>query len=161
MSGAYFNVQTAAALADKVYNKHLIRVAKWVLVTVMKVDLWFTVAGGQTARLEDTGGHSEVYFLPARTMTVWRIKTTVTAAISFESHSHPFVFHLVVHLCISMVSARSWTNTGDFFFFFLNLIRSFPHSPQRKCACTTAPCVKVERCVAHPHWALLVWSAPP
>lgn len=51
-------------------------------------------------------------FLPALTWAACRIKMNVTAAVSVESHSHLFVFHLVVHLCISMVSARSCTENG-------------------------------------------------
>ena len=48
-------------------------------------------------------------FLPALTLAACRSKIIVTAAVSVESHSHLFVFHLVVHLCISMVSARGCT----------------------------------------------------
>lgn len=48
-------------------------------------------------------------FLPALTLAACRSKINVAAAVSVESHSHLFVFHLVVHLCISMVSARGCT----------------------------------------------------
>ena len=86
-------------------------------------------------------------FLPALTLAACRSKIIVTAAVSVESHSHLFVFHLVVHLCISMVSARGCTEKratlkkkkkkkkklGPF------------HSPtkkkKKKCTYTTAPCV--------------------
>ena len=52
---------------------------------------------------------SRTGFLPALTLAACRSKIIVTAAVSVESHSHLFVFHLVVHLCISMVSARGCT----------------------------------------------------
>lgn len=110
-----FIIHISAALADNVCNKYLIRVANWVLVSLkLMAGLWLPDCRLPACR---TGGHFGVSFLPARTMTAWRIKTTVTTAVSVESHSHLFVFHLVVHLCISMVS---WTKTGDFFFFFFS-----------------------------------------
>lgn len=69
MTAVSFNIQIAAALGDKVCNQYLVHVAKGVLVTVIEVDLWFAVTDGRTASLQDTGGHFEVCFLPARTVT--------------------------------------------------------------------------------------------
>lgn len=48
MTAVSFNIQTAAALGDKVCKKYLVPVAKGVLVTVIEVDLWFAVTEGQT-----------------------------------------------------------------------------------------------------------------
>lgn len=97
-------------------------------------------------------------FLPALTLAACRIKINVTNAVSVESHSHLFVFHLVLHLCISMVSARSdYTKRATF-----NKTRSLPQSTKKRekrvCAYTTAPCVKVERCQSQPDRALRIRS---
>lgn len=81
-------------------------------------------------------------FLPALTSTACRIKINVTAAVSVESHSHLFVFHLVVHFCISMISARSCTENGRL------LIKSGPfHNPQKrkkKCLYYSAMCERIK-----------------
>lgn len=77
-------------------------------------------------------------FLPALTLAAWRISINVTSASSVESHSHLFVFHLVFHLCISMLSARSCAKNGRL------LIKFGPfHNPQKeKCLHYSAMCVK-------------------
>lgn len=67
--------------------------------------------------------------LPALTVAACRSKMNVTKAASVESQSHLFVFHLVVHLCISMMSARSCTENGA----TLNEIRSLPQSTKSVC----------------------------
>lgn len=41
--------------------------------------------------------------LPALTIEVWRVKINVITAANVKSHRRLFVFHLMVHLCISMV----------------------------------------------------------
>ena len=49
------------------------------------------------------------HFLPALTLAVCRIKDRVTKVVRLEFQSHLFVFHLVDHLCISIVNAHSCT----------------------------------------------------
>ena len=98
-------------------------------------------------------------FLPALTLAAWSIKINVTAAISVESHRHLFVFHLVVHLCISMMrwAPAAVHKPGDFWF-KKNKNRSLPQiqHKKKKCAYTTAPCVKVY--LSQPDWALQIRS---
>lgn len=77
-------------------------------------------------------------FLPALTLAACRIKISVTRAVSVESHSHLFVFHLVAHLCISMVSARSCTINGRL------LIKFGPfHKSSRVCLYYSAMCESI------------------
>ena len=75
-------------------------------------------------------------FLPALTLAAWSIKINVTAAISVESHRHLFVFHLVVHLCISMMrwAPAAVHKPGDFWF-KKNKNRSLPQIQHKKKVC--------------------------
>lgn len=77
--------------------------------------------------------------LPALTPAACRITMSVTAAVSVESHSHLFVFHLVVHLCISMVRARSCTEKRA----TINTVRSLPQSTRERRVHYNAMCGSV------------------
>ena len=71
-------------------------------------------------------------FLPALTSAACRSKMNVTKAVSVESNKHRFVFHLVVHLCISMVSARGCAENGRLLNEVRNAVPSYKSTRRRR-----------------------------
>lgn len=73
-----------------------------------------------------TTGLRFLMFLPALTWVACRTRVKVMNALSVESISHRFVFHLVEHLCISMVGRphKRIKLLDDFRWFLVSLPQS-------------------------------------